>query len=67
MIVGQLVFISSAGVLVDWPADEDAHIFGYTLQPLLAGTGTIAIKVHWMDTGVWWWWFWYWEHGQPKY
>ena len=67
MIVGQLVFISSAGVLVDWPPDENTHIFGYTLQPLLAGTGTIAVKVHWMDTGVWWWWFWFWEFGQPKY
>jgi len=67
MIVGQLVFITSAGVLVDWPPDDEAHIFGYTLQPLLAGTGTIAVKVHWMDTGVWWWWFWFWEFGQPKY
>ena len=67
MIVGQLVFITSTGVLVDWPPDENAHIFGYTLQPLLAGTGTIAVKVHWMDTGVWWWWFWFWEFGQPKY
>jgi len=66
MIVGQLVFITSAGVLVDWPPDENTHIFGYTLQPLLAGTGTIAVKVHWMDTGVWWWWFWWWENGQPK-
>ena len=67
MIVGQLVFITSAGVLVDWPPDENTHIFGYTLQPLLAGTGTIAVKVHWMDTGVWWWWFWFWEFGQPKF
>ena len=67
MIVGQLVFISSAGVLQDWPADENAHIFGYTLQPMVAGTATIAVKVHWMDTGVWWWWFWYWEHGQAKF
>jgi len=66
MIVGQLVFITSAGVLVDWSPDENTHIFGYTLQPLLAGTGTIAVKVHWMDTGVWWWWFWWWENGQPK-
>ena len=55
MIVGALVFITSAGVLVDWPPDENAHIFGRTLQPLTAGTGTIAVKVHWMDTGVWWW------------
>ena len=67
MIVGQLVFITSTGVLVDWPPDENAHIFGYTLQPLLAGTGTIAVKVHWMDTGVWWWWLWFWEYGQPKF
>ena len=67
MIVGQLVFITPLGVLVDWPPDDETHIFGYTLQPLLAGTGTIAVKVHWMDTGVWWWWFWWWEFGQPKY
>jgi len=67
MIVGQIVFISSAGVLLDWPDNDEAHIFGYTLQPLLAGTGTIAVKVHWMDTGVWWWWFWMWEYQQPKY
>ena len=67
MIVGQLVFITSAGILVDWPPDENTHIFGYTLQPLLAGTGTIAVKVHWMDTGVWWWWFWWWENGQTKF
>ena len=66
MIVGQIVFIESNGVLTDWPADDEAHIFGYTLQPLLAGTGTIAVKVHWMDTGVWWWWFWYWEFEQTK-
>ena len=66
MIVGQIVFIDSTGVLVDWPADDETHIFGYTMQPLDAGTGTIAVKVHWMDTGVWWWWFWYWEFGQPK-
>ena len=67
MIVGQLVFITSAGVLVDWPPDENAHIFGYTLQPKGEGIDTIAVKVHWMDTGVWWWWFWFWEFGQPKY
>jgi len=67
MIVGQLVFITGAGVLVDWPPDENSHIFGYTLQAMDAGTATIAVKVHWMDTGVWWWWFWYWEYQQPKY
>jgi len=66
MIVGQIVFITSTGVLVDWPPNDECHIFGYTLQPLTAGTGTIAVKVHWMDTGVWWWWFWFWEYGQPK-
>ena len=67
MIVEQLVFITDTGVLVDWPPDENAHIFGYTLQPLTAGLGTIAVKVHWMDTGVWWWWFWFWEYQEPKY
>jgi len=67
MNVGQLVFITSAGVLVDWPPDENCHIFGYTLQPMDAGIATIAVKVHWMDTGVWWWWFWMWEYEQPKY
>ena len=29
MIVGQIVFITSAGVLVDWPPDPECHIFGY--------------------------------------
>jgi len=67
MIVGQVVFIDSTGVLVDWPADDETHVFGYTLQPLLAGTGTIAVKVHWMDTGIWWYWFWFIEHQEPKY
>lgn len=61
MIVGQVVFITSAGVLVDWPPDAECHIFGYTLQPIGAGeTATVAVKVHWMDTGIWWWWFWFW-------
>ena len=64
MIVGQIVFITSAGVLVDWPPDPECHIFGYMLQPLDAGVGIRAVKVHWMDTGIWWWWFWWWE--QPK-
>ena len=67
MIVGQVVFIDSTGVLLDWPADDETHVFGYTLQPLLAGTGTIAVKVHWMDTGIWWYWFWFIEHQEPKY
>ena len=65
MIVGQVVFIDSTGVLLDWPADDETHVFGYTLQPLLAGTGTIAVKVHWMDTGIWWYWFW-WQWEQYK-
>lgn len=64
MIVGQIVFITSAGVLVDWPPDELCHIFGYTLQPMDPGTATIAVKVHWMDTGIWWWFFiYYWYQG----
>jgi len=68
MIVGQIVFITSAGVLTDWPPDDECHIFGYALQPIAEGeTEVIAVKVHWMDTGIWWWWFWFWEHGQPKY
>ena len=68
MIIGQIVFITSAGVLVDWPPDDECHIFGYTLQPIETDdtTAVIAVKVHWMDTGIWWWWFWWWEHGQPK-
>lgn len=61
MIVGQIVFITSAGVLVDWPPDDECHIFGYMLQPLDAGTGIRAVKVHWMDTGIWWWWLWFWK------
>ncbi len=66
MIVGQVVFITSAGVLVDMPPDPECHIFGYALQPIAAGnTEVIAVKVHWMDTGIWWWYFWYyWK--QPR-
>jgi len=68
LIVGQIVFITSAGVLVDWPPDDETHVFGYALQPIAAGeTEVIAVKVHWMDTGIWWWWFWMWEYQQPKY
>lgn len=68
MIVGQIVFITSAGILVDWPDNDECHIFGYALQPIAAGeTEVIAVKVHWMDTGIWWWWFWMWEYEQPKY
>ena len=66
IIVGQIIFITSAGVLVDWPPDPECHIFGYALQPITAGvTATIAVKVHWMDTGIWWWWFWYWWEQSP--
>lgn len=71
MIVGQLVFITSTGVLVDWPPDPECHIFGYTLQPIDAPANgdptvaTIAVKVHWMDTGIWWWWFWMWKNQGP--
>jgi len=64
MIVGQIVFITSTGVLVDWPPDPECHIFGYTLQPMDSGTEVIAVKVHWMDTGIWWWFFWFW-HQEP--
>lgn len=67
VIVGQIIFITSAGVLTDWPPDEFAHIFGYSVEPMDAGTDIIAVKVHWMDTGVWWWLFWYWWQGAPKY
>jgi len=69
MIVGQIVFITSTGTLVDWPPDPECHIFGYTLQPIAVPgdpvTETIAVKVHWMDTGIWWWFFWYW-YQEPK-
>ena len=67
VVVGQIIFITSAGVLVDWPPDDETHVFGYAMQPITGGeTEIIAVKVHWMDTGIWWWWFWYWEFGQPK-
>jgi len=68
IIVGQIVFITSAGVLVDWPPDPECHIMGYALQPITAGeTEVIAVKVHWMDTGIWWWWFWWWyEYWNPR-
>lgn len=66
LIVGQIIFITSAGVLVDWPPDELCHIFGYAMQSLAVGTGTIAVKVHWMDTGIWWIMFWWWLQEWPK-
>jgi len=62
MVPGQVVFISSTGVLTDTPADPECHIFGYTLQPITDGeTEIVAVKVHWMDTGIWWFWFWFWS------
>ena len=66
VIVGQVIFITSAGVLVDWPPDPECHIFGYALQAMSAGTETIAVKVHWMDTGIWWWYFWWWYQEVPN-
>jgi len=66
VIVGQIIFITSAGVLVDWPPDAECHIFGYAMQPMNAGTDLITVKVHWMDTGIWWWWFWWWQQEVPK-
>ena len=66
LIVGQIIFITADGVLVDWPPDELCHIFGYAMQPLAVGTGTIAVKVHWMDTGIWWIMFWWWMEQWPK-
>ena len=66
VIVGTIIFITAAGVLVDWPPDEFAHIFGYAVEPMSAGTEVIAIKVHWMDTGIWWILFWFWWQGGPK-
>ena len=66
VVVGQVIFITSAGVLVDWPIDTECHIFGYALQPMDEGTSLIAIKVHWMDTGIWWFYFWWWAQEVPK-
>lgn len=66
VIVGQIIFITSGGVLVDWPPDPECHIFGYAVEPMSAGTDVIAVKVHWMDTGIWWWFFWWWEQEIPK-
>lgn len=63
MVVGQVVFIDMAGNLIDWPVDGTEHIFGYVLQPIAAPEGEdptiaiVAVKVHWMDTGIWWFWF----------
>ena len=65
VIVGQVIFITSAGVLVDWPPDPKCHIFGYALEAMGVETKTIAIKVHWMDTGIWWWYFWWWYQEVP--
>ena len=63
MVVGQVVFIDSGGNLIDWPVDGTEHIFGYVLQPIAApenGDPTeaiVVVKVHWMDTGIWWYFF----------
>lgn len=65
VIVGQVIFITSAGVLVDWPPDPACHIFGYAMETMGVETKTIAIKVHWMDTGIWWWYFWWWYQEMP--
>lgn len=66
LILGQMLFITSAGVIVDWPPDEFCHIFGYALESLEVGTGIISVKVHWMDTGIWWMMFWWWAQENPK-
>jgi hypothetical protein len=63
MVVGQIVFIDAVGNLIDWPVDGSEHVFGYTLQPIAAPANgdptveTVAVKVHWMDTGIWWYFF----------
>jgi hypothetical protein len=46
--VGQVLFITAAGVITDdWVTSY--AIFGYALQPITGiGTMVIAVKVHWM-------------------
>jgi len=59
IVVGQSLFINTAGVVTDSPVNGQA-IFGYALQQIAgAGTSVIAVKVHWMALNWLWliWWF----------
>jgi hypothetical protein len=62
VLVGQTLFITGAGVLVDdWT--QAYAIFGYALEPIAAPsngsvTALIAVKVHWMYP------YWYYDTGQ---
>lgn len=61
IVVGQVVFITPAGVITDDWVTAFA-IFGYALQPITGvGTMTIAVKAHWMYP------YWYYDpQGQPN-
>ncbi len=58
VVIGQSLFIDTSGVVTDDPTNAQA-VFGYSLQTMVPGTATIAIKVHWMSLNwLWlWWWF----------
>ena len=64
IVIGQSLFISTAGVVTDDPTGAMA-VFGYSLQTITApSTATIAVKVHWMALN-WLWLFWWLIYGQP--
>ena len=57
--VGQSLFITTAGIVTDNPANAQA-VFGYASQQILVpGTEVVAVKVHWMSLNWMWlfWWF----------
>ena len=58
IVIGQSLYIDTAGVVTDDPTNAMA-IFGYSLQAITApGTAIIAVKVHWMALS--WNWLWWW-------
>ena len=58
IVIGQSLFITTAGVVTDDPTSAQA-VFGYSMQAITApATEVIAVKVHWMSLN-WLWLFWY--------
>lgn len=58
IVIGQSLFITTAGVVTDDPTNAQA-VIGYALQTVTNGaTAVIAVKVHWMGVPwIWFWWF----------
>ena len=61
VVIGQSLFIDTSGVVTDDPTNGQA-VFGYSLQTMVPGTATIAVKVHWMSLN--WLWFLWWIFDQ---